>query len=87
MRRSESFFTTAEQETIDFSSITDELKRTREFVEPEMKRGFANNIFESATEMEEMMEDDSKGKEDVGIWIQDGTKWSDIMRILSSMEM
>ena len=58
MRRSESFFTTAEQETIDFSSITDELKRTREFVEPEMKRGFANNIFESATEMEEMMEDD-----------------------------
>jgi len=58
MRRSESFFTTAEQETIDFSSITDELKRTREFVEPKMKRGFANNIFESATEMEEMMEDD-----------------------------
>ena len=58
MRRSESFFTTAEQETIDFLSITDELKRTREFVEPKMKRGFANNIFESATEMEEMMEDD-----------------------------
>mgnify|MGYP007000062356 CR=1 len=36
MRRSESFFTTAEQETIEFSSITDELKRTRESVEPEM---------------------------------------------------
>ena len=35
----------------------------------------------------DMMEDDSKGKEDVGIWIQDGTKWSEIMRILSSMEM
>ena len=35
----------------------------------------------------EMMEDESKSKEDVGIWIQDGTKWSEIMRILSSMDM
>ena len=35
----------------------------------------------------DMMEDETKTKEDVGIWIQDGTKWSEIMRILNSMEM
>ena len=35
----------------------------------------------------EMMGDDSKSKDDVGIWIQDGTKWSEIMRILGGMDM
>ncbi len=35
--------------------------------------------------VESMMEDDEMGKDDVGIWIQDGTKWCEIMRTLGSM--
>ena len=37
--------------------------------------------------VEEMMNDETKTKEDVGVWIQDGTKWCEIMRTLNSMEM
>ena len=33
-----------------------------------------------------MMEDETKGKDDVGIWIQEGTKWSEVLRVLDSME-
>ncbi|CAL6290095.1 unnamed protein product [Bathycoccus prasinos] len=60
MKTNSSFFTTAEeQERIDFLSITsEEFRKARAFVEPEVKRGFAKNIFESATEMKEMMEED-----------------------------
>ena len=60
MKTNSSFFTTAEeQERIDFLSITsEEFRKARAFVEPEVKRGFAKNIFDSATEMKEMMEED-----------------------------
>ena len=60
MKINSSFFTTAEeQERVDFLSITsEEFRKARAFVEPEVKRGFAKNIFESATEMKEMMEED-----------------------------
>lgn len=32
-----------------------------------------------------MMNDDDYDKEDVGVWIQDGTKWREIKRILNGM--
>ena len=35
--------------------------------------------------VEMMLKDDEYTKEDVGEWVQDGTKWCDIMRILTSM--
>ena len=35
----------------------------------------------------QMMEDDPKTKEDVGVWIQDGTKWNEILRILGGMDI
>ena len=66
MKTNSSFFTTAEeQERIDFLSITsEEFRKARAFVEPEVKRGFAKNIFESATEMKEMMEEDDGGEDE-----------------------
>ena len=36
--------------------------------------------------VDKMMKDETDSKDDVGIWIQDGTKWSMILRILHSME-
>ena len=67
MKSDESFFLTAEEEErVDFLSITsEEIRKARAFVEPEMKRGFAKNIFESATEMREMLEESDGGREDV----------------------
>jgi len=67
MKSDESFFLTAEEEErIDFLSITsEEIRKARAFVEPEMKRGFAKNIFESATEMREMLEESDGEREDV----------------------
>jgi hypothetical protein len=67
MKSDESFFLTAEEEErIDFLSITsEEISKARAFVEPEMKRGFAKNIFESATEMREMLEESNGEGEDV----------------------
>ena len=66
MKTNSSFFTTAEeQERIDFLSITsEEFRKARAFVEPEVKSGFAKNIFESATEMKEMMEEDDGGEDE-----------------------
>ena len=37
--------------------------------------------------VDEMMGDETKTKEDVMCWVQDGTKWNELLRILNGMDI
>ena len=35
--------------------------------------------------VEKMMKEDEYTKEDIGVWVQDGTKWNELLRLLNGM--